>query len=258
MGDMFSRFPTEAFADKRVNLTDLRVLGALGSWANSAGHAYPRPSSIAIRAGIDRRNVPASIARLMAAGYLKVVKRGRGKAEYWIQYRPELIPVDPKEGRENVMPGDDNAPCEEVTAGDVVMSGNEPLSCPEMTVVMPGNEPSLTAHKRPTKQPKIERGTRLPQDAMLPDEWRDWAIRERPDLDPDRTWATFHDHFISVTGSAGLKRDWFATWRNWNRREKKTRANLAQISGQVARAMAAGATFDDMFRYAAGMPPRHE
>jgi len=62
------------------------------------------------------------------------------------------------------------------------------------------------------------RGARLAL-SSLPAEWRDWANRERPDLDADATWQIFHDHWIAIAGTRGCKSDWLATWRNWVRRE---------------------------------------
>lgn len=63
------------------------------------------------------------------------------------------------------------------------------------------------------------RGARLTL-SVLPDEWREWARQDRPDLDPDWVWAVFRDYWIAKPGAMGLKTDWRATWRNWVRREQ--------------------------------------
>lgn len=63
------------------------------------------------------------------------------------------------------------------------------------------------------------RGARLSL-TVLPDDWRDWARKDRPDLDLDRVWAIFRDYWIAKPGAAGVKTDWRATWRNWVRREQ--------------------------------------
>ena len=62
------------------------------------------------------------------------------------------------------------------------------------------------------------RGSRLPNDWMLPPEWRVWAQQERPDLNVDREAASFADHWHAKAGADGVKLDWEATWRNWIRR----------------------------------------
>ena len=76
------------------------------------------------------------------------------------------------------------------------------------------------------------RASRLPDDWVLPDEWRRWALAERPELNVDRTAASFADHWRAKPGKDARKLDWLATWRNWVRNER---------SGQQARpATAAG------------------
>lgn len=66
---------------------------------------------------------------------------------------------------------------------------------------------------------KNARGARLSL-SQLPDEWRAWARKERPDLDTEATWQIFRDHWAAMPGARGCKADWLATWRNWVRREK--------------------------------------
>jgi uncharacterized protein YdaU (DUF1376 family) len=69
------------------------------------------------------------------------------------------------------------------------------------------------------------RATRLPPAALLPDEWREWAQTERPDLDPTRVFSKFRDYWHGKAGKDGRKLDWLATWRNWVRDEKGQAAN---------------------------------
>lgn len=71
------------------------------------------------------------------------------------------------------------------------------------------------------------RGSRLPLDE-LPDEWRAFCQVERPDLNPEVTFAKFADHWRSQPGAKGRKSDWLATWRNWVRNE---RAPLRAVAG---------------------------
>lgn len=77
--------------------------------------------------------------------------------------------------------------------------------------------------RSPAKQSsRSRRATRLPEDWVLPPEWRDWALSERPDWNVEfvnRVADTFRDYWISRGGAAARKVDWLATWRNWVRRE---------------------------------------
>jgi len=65
-----------------------------------------------------------------------------------------------------------------------------------------------------------DQGTRLPGDWALPDEWRQWCRKERPDLDPESVAAQFRDFWVAKPGKDGRKADWQATWRNWCRGQK--------------------------------------
>lgn len=55
----------------------------------------------------------------------------------------------------------------------------------------------------------------------LPEEWRLWCLEERIDLNPARVWESFHDYWIAASGQRARKRNWFATWRNWVRGQKR-------------------------------------
>lgn len=64
------------------------------------------------------------------------------------------------------------------------------------------------------------RGSRLPPDWSLPDDWRAWAESEgltRAAI--DRQAEQFADYWHGAAGAKGRKADWFATWRNWIRRD---------------------------------------
>jgi hypothetical protein len=63
----------------------------------------------------------------------------------------------------------------------------------------------------PPAPPDPAKGSRLPVDWTLPDEWRVWAAKERTDLDPDRVAESFRDFWVGKPGKDGRKADWFAT-----------------------------------------------
>jgi len=76
------------------------------------------------------------------------------------------------------------------------------------------------------------RGTRLPNDWVLPKSWGQWAMentglpREQILLEAQ----TFADYWQSLPGSKAVKLDWEKTWRNWARRSllaTKTRPQQA-------------------------------
>lgn len=56
----------------------------------------------------------------------------------------------------------------------------------------------------------------------IPEDWYNFCRSERQDLNPKEIWVQFVDYWASVPGSKGTKLDWFATWRNWVRNQKKS------------------------------------
>ena len=66
------------------------------------------------------------------------------------------------------------------------------------------------------------RGTRLPLDWTLPDEWCAWAIKEFPAWTTEwvvQVAARFKDHWLAASGQTASKVEWEGTWRNWCRKE---------------------------------------
>lgn len=66
------------------------------------------------------------------------------------------------------------------------------------------------------------RGTRLPADWKIPEDWKTEAKKIRPewhDQHIERVSEIFRDYWIGKTGKDGTKADWLATWRNWCRRD---------------------------------------
>ena len=80
---------------------------------------------------------------------------------------------------------------------------------------------------------KSPRGTALPETWTLPDDWKTWAEKERPDVDPQTAADSFRDYWVAKPGKDGRKADWLATWRNWVRNQRS--------SGNSARPQSAAA-----------------
>ena len=73
-----------------------------------------------------------------------------------------------------------------------------------------------------TRSTAEARASRLPATWTLPDGWKTWALSCQPTWGEGQvnlTAAQFRDHWIAKAGRDGSKADWFATWRNWVRRE---------------------------------------
>lgn len=91
-------------------------------------------------------------------------------------------------------------------------------------------EEQAPQQRRPSPEPgdaqppeKPKRGSRLPEDWTLPDDWLAWALAERPEFGEAgmrKVGECFGDHWRAATGKGATKVDWLATWRNWVRNEK--------------------------------------
>lgn len=82
---------------------------------------------------------------------------------------------------------------------------------------------------------KSNRGTRLPVDFVLPEDWIAFCQQERKDLNPQKVFAEFKDYWTALPAGKGTKADWTATWRNWVRRQSAPKQSFAQQAADVAR-----------------------
>lgn len=79
----------------------------------------------------------------------------------------------------------------------------------------------VRAARVPRQKTPSTKGTRLPEDWRLPDEWLEWALQIRPDWTSQgvvRESITFRDYWLGRSGAGAVKQNWHATWRNWIRR----------------------------------------
>lgn len=58
-------------------------------------------------------------------------------------------------------------------------------------------------------------------------EWELICKDLRPDLNPQATFDSFKDYWLSLPGDKATKLDWTAAWRNWVRRESGPRGSAA-------------------------------
>lgn len=99
----------------------------------------------------------------------------------------------------------------------------EAISPPNATPIATNNHKPITNNQ--VKENK--RGSRLSQDFLLPKEWCDFLVEQRPELNAQQTFDKFKDYWIAQAGQKGVKLDWFATWRNWVRNTNAPKANPA-------------------------------
>jgi len=96
-------------------------------------------------------------------------------------------------------------------------------------------ETEREAEKKTEKRQKSNRGSRLPVDFVLPEDWIAFCQQERKDLIPAKVFEEFKDYWISVPANKATRTDWLATWRNWVRRQNAPRQSFAQQAADIAR-----------------------
>lgn len=88
-------------------------------------------------------------------------------------------------------------------------------------VVILNNYPPLQTPQPKTKRQTGTRGSRLPNDWELPDDWRQWTLVNCPCSSPDavtREALIFANYWQSLAGQKATKTDWRKTWQNWSMR----------------------------------------
>jgi len=91
-------------------------------------------------------------------------------------------------------------------------------------------EGSGSAAAKPTPTSK---GSRLPADWSLPNEWATWAITDKPGYPVILEAAKFRDYWLSKTGKDATKADWFATWRNWVRNTRSAAGQFLTTTQRI-------------------------
>ncbi len=185
-----------AAIDLDLSPSDKLILILLANNANDeTGDCFPSQSYLAKRSGLSRGGVNRIIKRLETVNLIDVIPQyrddgGRRSNRYRLN-------MDVTWGGETT----DHSPSDERAHKPVTTDDN------------------LTVISNRHKNLESARGSRLEEDWVLPDTWRQWGKEIRPDLHLDTVASCFKDHWISVSGARALKRDWFAVWRNWIRRE---------------------------------------
>lgn len=105
----------------------------------------------------------------------------------------------------------------------------------------PPNHKPLTTNQEPRTIVKTNRGTRLPTELEIPNEYIAFCQQERQDLNPHSVWAQFKDYWTAQPGQKGVKTDWAATWRNWVRRQEAPKNNVSK-TGQMNQTVMSGLT----------------
>jgi uncharacterized protein YdaU (DUF1376 family) len=101
------------------------------------------------------------------------------------------------------------------------------------------NQEPITTNHKPIE--RTHRGSRLPTELEIPNDYITFCQQERQDLDPHKVWEQFKDYWSAQPGQKGVKTDWAATWRNWVRRQDAPKSNMSK-TGQMNQTVMSGLT----------------
>lgn len=214
MALVWERFPSGG--------TALLALLALADWANDDGeNCHPSIASISRKIRTSESQARRVVHGLIQDGWLQVVGNEFGGApKATRQYRIDIAKLEQTPGayargstgaRGGMGARDGSHPCAET--GRIAMTPN------------PSIDPSLTTKREKRSRAQTSKGTRFTLET-LPDDWQEFARKERSDIDPVREFQIFADYWRAQPGQKGVKVDWAATWRNWIRREPPSRPHL--------------------------------
>ncbi|EMX8720897.1 helix-turn-helix domain-containing protein [Pseudomonas aeruginosa] len=193
------------------------VLISLADNANDQGVCWPAVATIAERTCLSERAVRNAIRMLEDSRIVECHQR-TGRSTYYV-----LTPAAYAPGSSCTPAPDAPHPGISCTPPRHDVQGTPAPGAP-ITV----REPS--ENQKRTKSDA--RGARLPDDWSLTQEWLDWALADRPEFTEQsvrRIAESFADYWHAATGQNSRKADWFATWRNWFRKERAPAGNVHHL-----------------------------
>ena len=224
------------------------VLVALASYYNEE-HAgsWPGQKNLLPCASCDRKSLISSIAWLESRNLI-YIDRLLGKGNFY-RFNIDLLktgsqtstspengtspekgtspengstPV-PNMGLHQSQKGDHTSP----KNGTQNINKKERLNKKEINTYAEGEESS-------TNKPKKEREalTHLFELESLPEEWRNYSLQTRPDLNPETVFTAFKAYWTLGRGSGTRRSDkgWTQSWFNWVRNEREAR-NSGKVNG---------------------------
>jgi hypothetical protein len=135
--------------------------------------------------------------------------------------------ITPKEYEDGIKPL--------IHKGFFVVASGVLADCYQDAIPETERETETEKERETEKRQKSNRGSRLPVDFFLPEDWISFCQQERKDLVPAKVFEEFKDYWTALPAGKGTKTDWTATWRNWVRRQSAPKQSFAQQAADVAR-----------------------
>lgn len=185
---------------------------ALADWSDDNGRCFPSMSAIASKVRLSRSQSQRVVHALIDAGWLTVEGNETGGPPG--ASRRYRIATERLTGRMHATGSADATGCTHAQDGSHPCAKTGSTHATQTVI-----EPS----KNRQREMRSAKGSRLPANWSLPDDWKTWALQTRPDWAAEqcsKAAETFADYWRAKPGKDGVKADWLATWRNWVRRER--------------------------------------
>lgn len=201
--------------------SNLLMLLAIADFSDDDGMAFPAVEKLARKCRMSKRNAQDRLRELSESGELTILKNQGPPPKYPNLFRVNLETLGVKP----------SAPVQ--SASPVQLSVKRGAAHCMAGVKSTAPKPSVNRQEPERGAARSPKGSRLPLDWSLPDEYREWSATKLGwSADQAEEIAErFSDYWHAVTGSNATKADWFATWRNWCRREKPTSGKPSGNSG---------------------------
>ena len=250
-GFMLARLETLVMAmrDKRLDRTAGIVLSHLVEALNfQTGTTYIGRDAIANRMGISVKSVSNYLSQLRALGYIASEHRITPQANNRSLLHYTLTALSPEELEKSIAhalasmrgeintvvpmrvssrPDGNSVPVGTGTQSETSCQDGNSLPAGTGT----GEESSRQDGRSNTSLTTVEnlttvdaslsarpaRGSRLPDDWLLPKPWGEWALEhfEVSAKDVRDEAGRFRNYWVAKAGKDATKRDWYATWQNW-------------------------------------------
>jgi hypothetical protein len=203
------------------------VLLALADWCNDEGESlHPSHDAVARKCNVSRSQVVRILRHFTQVGLLEVVGNAHGGApgttkRYRLRWDMLLDPLAGLTGSTGATGSAD------ATGSTGAARRVAPRPRRVAPVLQTGSTHATQTTREPSLEPPVESAPKKEPTATLfgldslPAEWEKFCREKRPDLDPMQTFEIFADYWRGKDKKFARKSDWFATWRNWCRNEKR-------------------------------------
>lgn len=201
------------------------VLLMLANYAsNDKWDCYPSIAALSKDTGMSKATVMRALKSLESLGYLVVIRRMADGINLPNIYR--LIKDRQVEGGSITQ----QPVVSHSNEGSITQIGGVVSQCDTNLSIKPINEPINNKINK-----KSSKGTRLPDDFIMPDKWIVIAKEIRPnlsDLQLGEIANSFIDYWQASNSDTAIKRSWLAAWRYWIRNQKPNQNNIKQPKKQ--------------------------